>query len=135
MPKHNSFSNAAMRDMVRAYAQENFYGREVLKWYSQMYPDAWMPDFNLVKKLYDRLGESGTFHPNRTYARRILVHIAENPEKRTRGVPVATRISKSWVFEIFHEEVLYPCHFILVQQLSKRDLAARLKLEFFWSNK
>ncbi|KAJ8952209.1 hypothetical protein NQ318_022659 [Aromia moschata] len=68
-----------------------------------MYPNRREPDLKIFKNLYDRLGETGSFCPERDSTGRpktlnpdeeeeILVRVAENPELSTRRIAMETGI-------------------------------------------
>lgn len=141
MPRHNNFSNIEMRNMICVYAQENFCGRRAAARYLELYRDNRQPDHRLFKRLYDRLGETGSFRPKRDVGRPkiltadqeddVLVRIAENTRTSTRQISAATGISQSSVSRILHKEKLYPYHFTPVQHLTPQDPLARLRFAQF----
>ncbi|XP_066157166.1 uncharacterized protein [Euwallacea fornicatus] len=140
MTRHNNYSNVEMRDMACVYAQENYNGRQACQRYFEMYPNRQQPNFKTVKRIYDRLGEIGSFqHRKKTVGRprmitpeqeeEILEDVVDNPEISTRRRALAARagVSQKSVVRIFHEEKLYPYHFTPVQNLCEVDLQARLQ--------
>ncbi|KAJ8918518.1 hypothetical protein NQ315_015225 [Exocentrus adspersus] len=136
------FSNEEMRDMVCVYSTENFNGRRAHRIYLEMYPNRRQPDFKIFKNLYDRLGETGSFHHKRDSAGRpktlnseqeeeILVRVAENPELSTRRISMETGVSKSTVWKTLNKEGLHPYHFTPVQNLLQTDFPARQDFAHF----
>ncbi|KAJ8910642.1 hypothetical protein NQ315_012510 [Exocentrus adspersus] len=126
MPRHNLFSNSEMRDMLCVYAQEDFNGRRAHRRYLQTYPNRRQPDFKIFKRIYDRLGETGSFRPKRDILGRpkritveqeeeILVRVAEDPQISTRRLKTLTGVSQTGVLKVLHKERLHPYYFTPVQ--------------------
>ena len=127
--------------MICVYAQENFCGRHAAARYLRLYPNHRQPDHRLFKRLYDRLGETGSFRPKRDVGRPkiltaeqeedILVRVAENTNTSTRRISAATGISHSSVFRVLKRENLRAYHFCPVQNLLPQDFPARLQFALF----
>lgn len=143
MPRHTLFSNEEMRDMLCVYAQTNFNGRTACRKYFEIYPHRRQPNHKIFKRIYDRLGETGSFRPKRDSLGRpkvitadqeeeILVRVAENPRLSTRRLKAECGVSKSSILRIFRKEGLHPYHFTPVQNLLPADLPRRLEFSHFF---
>ncbi|KAJ8913071.1 hypothetical protein NQ315_006572 [Exocentrus adspersus] len=115
-----------MRDMLCVYAQEDFNGRRAHRRYLQTYPNRRQPDFKIFKRIYDRLGETGSFRPKRDILGRpkritveqeeeILLRVAEDPQISTRRLKTLTGVSQTGVLKVLHKERLHPYYFTPVQ--------------------
>lgn len=135
MPRLNKFSNRDLRDMVCVYAQENYNSRAALRRYVELYPTRIIPDRKIFQRIFNQLGETGSFYVKNPGGRpktitveqeeEILVRIAENPELSTRRLEASTGIGKSTVSEVINAENLFPYHFTPVQNLLPGDLPVR----------
>lgn len=103
--------------MVCVYALEDFCGRVAPRQYIRLYPNRRQSGHKLFKNLYNRLGETGSFHPKSNQGqpkvipvelkKEILTYVTENPQIRMRRLYSAIMLRKSSIHRIKHVFLLF----------------------------
>lgn len=145
MPRHNLFSNSEMTDMISVYVQQGFSTRAAARSYADIYPHRRQPNRKLFSCLFSRLRETGNFRPKRHYGRpvvrtaqqeeMVLDLVKDDPTTSIRRISTNVGLNQRTVFNILHEQQLYPYHFTPVQNLLPGDLLARTNFCEFVLNK
>lgn len=133
------YSFAEMADMHFMYGKANGCALEARRLYQETFPNRQLPSDKMFSSLHQRLRETGNFKPNKKDCGRnrttrtpqaeeiVLQQIEANPGSSTRRISAQTNISKSTVWEILHEELLYPYHLQRVQALKPQDFLPRVE--------
>ncbi|GFR18331.1 DUF4817 domain-containing protein [Trichonephila clavata] len=108
--------------------------------YARRYPFRRPPDVNFIRRLVDRLRNTGSVWPSANLhdtgrlqsglmvvqADAILYRVEETPEVSTRALARETTSSQSTVYRLFRPEKLYPFRYTTVQGLKPDDYQKRV---------
>lgn len=137
----HAYSYSELADMHLMYGLGRCNSTEARRLYQENFPNRICPSARFFATIHQRLSETGSLkskeHSNagrprstRTvdFEELVLNEISENPEKSTRGLALQFNSSKSIIWEILHEQQLYPFHVQQVQTLLPHDYAPRVVL-------
>lgn len=141
MAGNHYFSNVEMTDMHLMYGLANCNSREARRLYQQKFPNRTLPCHVTFQKIHQRLRETGSLSPmkvgksgrplvvrNPEFEEAVLDEISNHPEKSTRELGLQFHVSKGTIWNILHEQQLYPFHVQRVQALLPRDYLPRVTL-------
>lgn len=132
------YSFEEMADMHFMYGRANGNACQARRLYADSFPGRVLPCTETFTNLHRRLCERGSFAISKhdcgrsrttrsvENEERILQVVAENPRISVRRTAIQEGIPKSTVWEIIHDQLLYPYHFQRVQALKPEDLARRI---------
>lgn len=133
------YSTREMADMMFCYGQANGSNLGARNLYAAKYPHRRRPSVKMFSTLFQRLSDTGSFAP-RTQDRgrprttrtpdleqRVLEHVEENPGTSVRRISAVEGVAKSVVWNILHEQLLYPYHVQRVQALQPHDRPGRMQ--------
>lgn len=141
------YSNSEMADMHFIYGKANGSALRASQLYAETYPNRTHPDRKLFSKIHQRLSEHGNFKPINLPSGRpisvrtpeveemVLESVEENPQSSCRRIAQQHGIrTHSLVWQILHDQLLYPYHLQRVQALLPCDFEARTNLSRWISN-
>lgn len=132
------YTNAEMADIHFTYGRANGNSQEAVRLYRETYPARHCPAKGTFAAIHRRLGETGSFAKvsfdcgaNRTVRNDVENDILEivdaDPSTSTRRIAADVGISSKTVWNVLHEQLLYPFHVQKVQALSDDDFLPRLQ--------
>lgn len=129
-----------LADMHLVYGAAEGNGRAAARLYEQRFPHRRHPHHTTFSAIDRRLRETGTMRHNMAntgrprYVRtpqleeRILEEVEMNPQTSTRSVARDVGVAHNTVWNVLHEQLLYPYHFQKVQHLLPEDYPRRSAL-------
>lgn len=132
------YTNHELADMVFIYGSANGNAHEARRLYQERFPTRRLPDRKTFERVFRRLGETGQFkaltvnygapREIRTVdlEERILQRVETEREISIRQLSREFGIGVATVWDILHEDNLYPYHLQRVQALCERDYPLRL---------
>lgn len=126
-------------DMHFVYGLADGNARLAERLYAIRFPDRQHPSYKVFISLHNRIKEtgkvvkdmSGTGRPRsvRTirFEENVLQHVEENPSTSTRAIAHSMRTNHSTVWNVLHEQLLYPFKVQKVQELHPRDYDKRVQ--------
>lgn len=134
---NHHYSKEEMADIHYTYGRADGNSALARRYYAERYPDRALPSHSLFARLHQRIRETGSVLPgagdrgNQRTVRtpeleqRVLETVGRDPGVSVRTIAAAEGISHSIIWEILHEQLLYPYHIQRVQKLSAHDYPAR----------
>lgn len=128
-----AYSNSEYTDMVLAYGESGQNGRAARRLYEERFPDRRLPSHTIFHRLVGRLRDTGTLsakRPNAGAPRRvrtpsfeedILHRFENNPGTSTRSEAHDVGVSHRTVWQVVHEQQLYPYRAQKVQAMGPAD--------------
>lgn len=134
-----AFTSQEMADMHLIYGEARGNGMEAQRLYQERFPNRRHPHHATFASIHQRLRDSGTFQVDRHdtgrertvrtpgFEEQVLEMVAQDPTTSTRAVGRAMGVAHSTVWEVWHEDLLYPFHLRKVQAMGAADFPLRVQ--------